>query len=387
MPRIPLPIACAVLAAGIAGGLAWLAGGPDMGRPAPQAPPGRPGTAAAAAPSQGTAPGRMAGWGGIANVFGTVSNHPEQDFAAALGAGSLPEIEAAYQRWMLAGPDAALRNAARLPPQHARRLQNKALALLAEQDPAAFLRHAASQREHLPAILAWVADSQPQAALRLLARLPDVDAELQRRLMDALLPRLAATDPNAAAQAVTAMGNTLTLAQVQQVAAGYARKDMALALQWAAQVLAAHSAALGISSEQALQDVAASLVAGAPEAAEQFAAQTGDPQLRQMLVREIAMEKARDDLGAAWAWLQQHGGAAPESQAHAADLLYRWSYARPQEVARLLPALAPSPLQSHLAVRLAQNWMRRDPVAFQNWARSLPPGAMRDTVGPVPSSP
>jgi hypothetical protein len=72
-----------------------------------------------------------------------------------------------------------------------------------------------------------------------------------------------------------------------------------------------------------------------------------------MLVRGIAMEKARDDLGAAWTWLQQHGGAAPESQAHAADLLYRWSYARPQEVARLLPALAPSPLQSHLAVRLA----------------------------------
>lgn len=374
------PTVCTVLVVGIAGGLFWLAGEPAVGILAPAAPVGSPGVESVTSRQvvQAAGSGRMAEWGGIADVFGVVSSNPEQDFVAALRLGKLPEIEAAYQRWMLVSPAEALRAATRLPSEHSRRIQSKALALLAEHDPATFLRYANGQQDHLPAILAWVADSNPNAALRLLTQLPEADAEAKRKWMAAMLPRLVAVDPSIAAQAVTATGNSVTLDQVQQVAAGYARKDITLALQWAAQVLAVRNSSLGVSANQAMRDVVSSLVASAPDAAEQFLLQPGNEHLKPVFEREIAMQKAQDDLAVGWAWLQKRG--TPSAQMSGADMLHRWSYTRPQEVARILPTLDPSPVQTQIATQLGRSWSRKRSASFEAWVGSLPLGPIREAA-------
>lgn len=380
MSRMRIPTACTVLVVGIAGCLLWLASEPAVGILAPVAPVGSLGVESGTSRQvvQAVRSSRMEGWGGIADVFGVVSSNPEQDFVAALRSGNLPEIEAAYQRWLLVSPGEALRVAALLPPEHSRRIQSKALALLAEHDLATFLRYANGQQDQLPAILAWVADSNPHVALHLMTLLPEVDADTKRKWMAAMLPRLVAVDPSMAAQAVTATGNPLTLDQVQQVTAGYARKDMALALQWAAQVLAARNSSLSVSANQAMRDVVSSLVASAPDAAEQFLLQPGNEHLKQEFELEIAMLKARDDLAVGWAWLQKR--ETPTAQLSGAELLYRWSYTRPQEVARILSMLAPSPIQEQIATQLGRNWSRKNSSSFDVWVGSLPPGSMREAA-------
>lgn len=376
MRKALLPIACTVVAATIAVGLMWWGRTPFADAPIPGAAP-RWSTETPSFPPVGR--GGVAEWGGVANVFGSVSSDPELDFTTALNAGNLSQMEAAYQRWMLVAPAKALRGAVLLPLEHRTRIQNRALALLADLDPVMFLRHADNLSGQLPAILAWLADGNPHAALRLLAQLPEADATTRQRQMAALLPRLVAVDPNLAARAITSEGNTLTLAQVQQVAAGYARKDLDLALRWASQVLTARSTSLGLSVDQALQDVTSSLVASAPEAAELLLSNTGDQAIRSLLVREIATHKARDDLIAGWSWLQQ-GGKTTESQGHAAEFLYRWSYVRPEQVGPLVLALEPTATQMDLAKNVAQVWKRKDPLAFESWVRTIPPGGVRDSV-------
>jgi len=101
-----------------------------------------------------------------------------------------------------------------------------------------------------------------------------------------------------------------------------------------------------------------------------------DPQRKSELIREIAAQKAQDDLGGAWTWLTQHR-ADPGYAENARNLLYQWSYARPEHVATLLPQVASGEAQTAAAQQLAQLWNKKDPHAYHAWVASLPEGALK----------
>lgn len=114
----------------------------------------------------------------------------------------------------------------------------------------------------------------------------------------------------------------------------------------------------------------------AVQAAQEALATEPDPQRRRELIREIAAHKAHDDLGSAWTWLLQHR-ADPGYAENVRNLLYQWSYARPEHVAALLPQVTSGEAQTAAAQQLAQLWNRKDPHAYQAWVASLPEGPLK----------
>lgn len=115
------------------------------------------------------------------------------------------------------------------------------------------------------------------------------------------------------------------------------------------------------------------------QTAQEALARERDPQRRSELIREIAARKSQDDLGIAWTWLTQHR-ADPGYAENVRNLLYQWSYARPEHVAALLPQVASSETQAAAAQQLAQLWNRKDPHAYHAWVASLPEGALKSAA-------
>ncbi|MBC7955734.1 MAG: hypothetical protein H7Y33_07690, partial [Cytophagales bacterium] len=105
-------------------------------------------------------------------------------------------------------------------------------------------------------------------------------------------------------------------------------------------------------------------------------ARTRDPQHKSELIREITAQKAQDDLGGAWTWLTQHH-ADPGYAENARNLLFQWSYAKPEHVAALLPQVQSGEAQAAAAQQLAQLWNKKDPNAYHAWVVSLPEGALK----------
>ncbi len=126
---------------------------------------------------------------------------------------------------------------------------------------------------------------------------------------------------------------------------------------------------------QAERAVAEARVA-ALKAAQESLAHESDPQRKSELIREIAAQKAQDDLGGAWTWLTQHR-ADPGYAENARNLLFQWSYAKPEHVAALLPQVASGEAQTAAAQQLAQLWNKKDPHAYHAWVASLPEGALK----------
>lgn len=112
------------------------------------------------------------------------------------------------------------------------------------------------------------------------------------------------------------------------------------------------------------------------QTAQDTLARERDPERRRELIREITARKAQDDLGSAWTWLTQHQADAGYAE-NARNLLYQWSYARPEHVAALLPQVASGEAQVAAAHQLAQLWHQKDPHAYQAWVASLPEGALK----------
>jgi hypothetical protein len=109
-------------------------------------------------------------------------------------------------------------------------------------------------------------------------------------------------------------------------------------------------------------------------------ARTADPQQKTALIREITALKAQDDLRTAFGWLTQHR-SDPAYAESARNLLYQWSYARPEHVAALLPEVASGEAQAAAAQQLAQFWNKKDPHAYHAWVASLPEGALKAAAG------
>ncbi|MGY4828401.1 hypothetical protein ACVNIS_07485 [Sphaerotilaceae bacterium SBD11-9] len=112
------------------------------------------------------------------------------------------------------------------------------------------------------------------------------------------------------------------------------------------------------------------------QAAQDALARESDPQRKSELIREIVARKSQDDLGGAWTWLLQHR-SDPGYAENARNLLYQWSYARPEHVAALLPQVQSGEAQTAAAQQLAQLWNKKDPHAYQAWVASLPDGSLK----------
>lgn len=376
---LPLLLASAI---GVLCAAQWLA---------PQTAPARGGSSKGAVlrgASSDAASGSKEVWSGAASPFGPTgstvatldSDDPAFAFDAALRLPAGPErlaaIQTAFNSWIVRSPQDALAAINSVPAVDREEILTRGLAKLAEQRPDDFLHHAAglaNARDYVAGAMSVLAATHPKLALALVRR---EGADPSGALFDSLLPDLIRNDVKLAAQAVSEMGSSATSAHIQQVAAAYAKQDLKQAYEWADTVRAART---DLPARQLLNEITSSFVASDPAEASRFLGQATDPNVRKSLLTEIAARKSQDDLTGAVTWLSGYSNDASFSQS-AVDLLYRWSYAKPDEVARVLPAVSNPEVQAAAAAHLARFWQARDPQAYQAWVATLPPGAVRDSV-------
>ena len=338
---------------------------------------------AAASPSMG------ARFSELANVFDSsaavVDQAPDAQaaFTDALkqpaGPGRLPLLQAAYVRWVLQAPVQALAAIDRIPADERQEIVAQALAMLAQQRPEPFLTYANGITDqyttYMAAAMGLLAETNPQLALALVKRNQD-RGDPHGVIIGALLPGLIRSDLALAAETVAQMKDQASVAHLQQVAAALARQDPKQAYDWVNRVLANRT---DIAPAQVLNDITGSLVAGNPAEAVHYLARTTDPAIRKSLLSEISVQKGQEDLASAWTWLNEYKADAQYGET-ALNLLYRWSYSKPEEVAKILPMVADAQVQSAAATHLSRFWQKKDPAGYQAWVASLPPGALKNSA-------
>jgi hypothetical protein len=302
-------------------------------------------------------------------------------FDAALrqraGAGRAQALQSAFTHWLLAAPAEALGHIGAIPAAERKRVITAAMAALAQRSPASIDRHLAALGKDdldLGVVIAAMAGSHPDQAVAWIGQHPHYDAD--GALTAAILPGLLRGNLPLAAAAVSAMNERASIALIEQVTAAYARRDPAQAYAWVTRMIASRP---DISPQRLLDDASAAIAAASPDAAAQFMGKSDDPAVRTSLMNELANRKAQEDVASAWQWLDQYS-ADPAYAEVALNMLYRWSYARPQDVAQLLPRVANPALQASAAAHLARYWQQRDPSGYQQWLASLPPGALRSAA-------
>lgn len=307
----------------------------------------------------------------------------EVAFAAALGQppgeGRAAVLQAAYTRWVLQAPAQALAAIERIPAEERQEVVAHALAMLAQQRPEHFLNFANGISDnyttHMAAAMAMLAETNAPLALSLVQRNQE-RGDPHGVLIGALLPALIRSDLALAADTVAQMKDRATIAHLQQVAAAYARQDPRQAYDWVNRVLAHRT---DIAPSQVLNDITGTLVAANPAEAANYLNRATDPVIRKSLLSEISIQKGQDDLASAWTWLNEYKTDVNYGET-ALNLLYRWSYSKPEEVAKILPTVADAQVQSAAATHLARFWQKKDPAGYQAWVASLPPGPLKDSA-------
>lgn len=309
---------------------------------------------------------------------GAATSAARTAFEAALrlppGEARTAALQAAFSRWMVDAPAEASAHVGSIPMEDRRAVVTAALAALARSAPGSVSRYAGLLGDgsaDLAAVIAAIAERDPALALDWVRQHPHLDAK--GVLTAAALPGLIERDVTLAARTVAGMGEHAPVALIQQVAAAYARHDPARAYEWAARMAGGRD---DLTPARLTNDISASLAARDPIAAAEFMSRTDDPTIRTSLMSELAIRKGQDDLGEAWRWLGQHGGDPAHAEA-AQNLLYRWSYTKPEEVARILPDVQDAAVQATATAHLTQFWMKKDPGAYERWVASLPPGQLR----------
>ena len=286
-------------------------------------------------------------------------------------------LQAAYNRWVRDNPAQALSQLESIRAEERQEIVANALAMLAREQPDKFQAYIDSighdANKVLAATLGAIADRAPKDALTWLQQNPGRDP--QGELMAAVLPNLIREDLPLAAKTVSGMESQAPLALIQQVAVAYAQQDPAQAYAWVGSVLQ-HT---DKPPSQVLNEVSASVVADDPARAASFLNRVSDPAVRESLMGELAMQKAQDDLPSAWNWLSQYR-TDDGYTGSALNLLYRLSYAKPNEVAAVLPSITDGEIQMAAATHLARFWQQRDRAGYQSWVASLPAGAVRDAA-------
>jgi len=220
------------------------------------------------------------------------------------------------------------------------------------------------------AMLSALAELDPQHALAWLQQEASQPADSRPafELYRAALPSLLREDLSAAAEAVADLQERAPVDLIQQVATEYAKRDARQMYAWV-ESLTHHSAHEQL---QTLQAVSSALVAANPNAAIAYV-EHADEQVRSSLLKEIASQKAAQNVRSGWEWLSRYRDDASYRE-NARALLGQWSYAKPTEVGEVVLGVADVELQRALAEQLAAVWRERDETAFRNWVANLPPG-------------
>lgn len=322
---------------------------------------------------------------GIAGANGAYALAPElkavfeKVLVQAPGESRHTALRNAFVEWVLQAPEEAFEHLGRVPREDRPSLTAAALAALAEKDPQKFQRYATwlgkNSSETLAATLNTLAGQNPAQALKWIKQNPGMDSK--RELTKAILPELIRADVNLAAQTVAGMRGELPVALVQQVASAYAKTNPDQAYRWIHELIKDRNDG---SAGQLLNDVSSSLAAQDPAKAADYMNRTADSEVKKSLMSEIAVAKSQDDVAAAWTWLNQYNNDPVYPDA-AMNLVYRWSYARPQDVANVLPTITDPGMQAQAATHLARQWHQQDRNAFQQWVASLPPGNLKSAAG------
>ncbi len=287
-------------------------------------------------------------------------------------------MQSAFTGWVLEAPAEALARMDSIPAEERQTIVANALAALAQQRPETFASYSRAIGQEtgtvIAATLGAMSESNPSEALAWIAQYPNLDAKGE--LTAVVLPGLIRSNVALAAQTVASMTDRAPVALIQQVAVSYAQQDPAQAYQWVNQVIQERSDA---SPAQLLNHVSSSLAASNPAEAAKYLNRTDDPAIRKSLMSEIAIRQGQESLTTAWNWLSQYNSDPLYAEA-AQDLLYRWSYTKPEEVARILPTLTNQELQAAAGTRLSLFWQQRDQASYQAWLASLPPGSLKEAA-------
>jgi hypothetical protein len=253
-----------------------------------------------------------------------------------------------------------------------------ALAKLAEQQPTQALSVLAGVTEnyamYAAAVLSVIARTHPRRALDWAVQ--NADRDPRGEMLRAIVPALAPANLDLAARTVAAMADRAPVSVIQQIASEYALRDPQQAYAWARSVAQTRSPAVMV---ELVNGVSAALAAHSVDDAAALLEESVDPRIRASLIREIANRKSEADVREAWTWLSQYSADASYPE-NARNLLYRWSYVRPEEVAGLLRNVTDADMQDAVARELSLQWQRRDPGAYQAWVGALPPGPLKSTM-------
>jgi hypothetical protein len=308
----------------------------------------------------------------------------EAAFSAILsqppGAARRERLKSTFTRWALEAPLYALAQMDRISTNERLEIVTAALVKLGTQKPDQFLSYADALGDHyltyMGGALAVLVHRNPKQALRWANQ--DKARDPHGALMTAIMPGLIQHDLAAAIDTVSAMKERAPIALVQQVAVAYVKQDPRKANEWVVDLLKRRS---DKSPLQALNETGAALASTNPEDAAMYVASIADPVARKNLIKEIANEKAREDLASAWHWLNQYQREPMYSEV-TLNLLSRWSYSKPEEVAKILQTLSDQHLQTTAATILSRSWLQRDPHAYKQWLVSLPNGTLKTALMP-----
>lgn len=296
---------------------------------------------------------------------------PEEAFSSALaqtdGEWKSAQLTTAFTRLLAHSSGKALREVNRIPIDYRQQVVGSALAQLAAQQPERVLGYlegiSDNYATYLGIVLAVIAQRDPRRA---------VDIAMQNTHRDptgeafrTLIPVLVQSNLEMGASAVGAMSKP-SVALIQQVASEYARNDPDRAYQWTFEV-ARHNGRDSVN--EAVDALSVSLAISSPELAANFLSRTPDPIVRNSLIRAISQQMGQQDLHSAWAWLSQYRTDSSYSE-NARNLLYRWCYVKPEEVAELLVSIEDREIRSAVADELAAAWQRKDPEAYEAWLGS-----------------
>lgn len=300
-----------------------------------------------------------------------VFSSPQDAFSSALahvdGEWKSAQLTSAFTRLLAHSPAEALREVERIPIDYREQVVSAALAQFAIQEPDRALGYVegitANYATYLGVVLGVLAQRDPRRAVEIAVQNSDRDPGGD--IFRSLIPVLVHSNLELAASVVSGM-NKPALTLVQQVASEYARSDPERAYQWASEVARRHGRN---SADDAVDALSVSLATSSPEAAMNILGRIQDEAIRSSLVRAISQQMGQRDLHSAWKWLSQFRSDASYRE-NARNLLYRWSYVKPEEVAELLASIEDREIRSAVADELATAWQRKDPDAYQAWLDS-----------------
>lgn len=299
---------------------------------------------------------------------------PEQVFVTALemseGEDKAARLTAAFSRWLDQSPTSALRDIDRIPADYRLQVIGAALSQLAASEPGRALEYAEGITEnranHLASIVSVIAQRDPQRAVEIATgqQYRDPTGEILR----SLLPVLAASNLELARSTVEHIDKP-SLESIQQVANEYARTDPLGAYDWAIALAEQDGRDARSTAIEALSE---SIALRSVEAASDLLTRIEDPSIKVSLIRAISQRMGQEDLRSAWTWLNQYRTDAGYSE-NARNLLHRWSYVKPQEVAEILPTVADQEIRVAVVDELSSAWQKKDPGAYRSWVESLAP--------------